>query len=159
MEPILIEYQNPTWFLVIQSFGSVLGIVIVAIITWKITDKTIRSNLNLAIKEDLLARDRAVWKIKFELFVRLLNCFPGNITKIEGEDLTLNTEDILKELHKIRALCKSIFNDDNIPVALAASRKLLALDLKEASIDDRFDKIIDAINFALGSMKAELNIE
>lgn len=67
MEPIILGSQNPIWFMVVQSLGTFLGIVIVAIITWKIANLRINAQMDLKREETKLFLERALVELKLGL--------------------------------------------------------------------------------------------
>ena len=67
MEPIIFGSQNPTWFMALQSLGSFLGIVIIAVITWIIANRRIKAQFELKKEEINLIKTRFLLEKKLDI--------------------------------------------------------------------------------------------
>ena len=64
MEPIILGSQNPTWYMVLQSLGSFLGIIIIAVVTWIIANRRIKARFDIKREEIKIYKERALLELK-----------------------------------------------------------------------------------------------
>lgn len=64
MEPIILGSQDPTWYMVLQSLGSFLGIIIIAVVTWIIANRRIKARFDIKREEIKIYKERALLELK-----------------------------------------------------------------------------------------------
>ena len=145
MEPIILGSQDPIWFMLVQALGTFLGIVIVALVTWKIANLRIKSQFDLQKKELIIIKEKTLIELKIALIQdveELQNMFQ-NLNKNSFHDFLvkffilrdkLNSFFHDTELGKVAQrgveanvkIGKIYENDDNSPESLAIIKKSMA---------------------------------
>ena len=108
MEPIIFGSQNPTWFMALQSLGSFLGIVVIAIVTWVIANRRIKAQIDVKREEIKIYKERALLELKLGVLkdVELLQKEWGT----EG----LNWNNFRSELVSIRDRIRSYVDEEGL---------------------------------------------
>ena len=149
MEPILIELKDPLWFMISQAAGSFLGIVIVAIVTWKIANRRIRA-----------VREEKWWNSKFDCFMELKEIFSDMYTFDETDGFTLSIGKSLQQLNNLGFKANVLFDDESlnnlineIVVTLNAEKDRGVVKFTDNIIEGVSVKISDALNIMKGLLK------
>lgn len=85
MEPIILGSLDPIWLMFLQSLFTLLGIVIVVIVTWKIANRRIKAQFDIKREEIKIYKERALLELKLGVLkdVELLQ----NEYSIEGSKM------------------------------------------------------------------------
>ena len=109
MEPIIFGSQNHTWFMALQSLGSFLGIVIIAVITWIIANRRIKAQFELKKEEINLIKTRFLLEKKLDILKDLEN-LSENFTTLSSKNL----RPFSKQLISVRNSVQSYVTDNDL---------------------------------------------
>ena len=113
MEPIFVGVSDPWWFLVLQASGSLIGIAIIAIVTWKIAIRRIKADLDIKTKETEIFKNRVFIEKKVDI-LNDIEKLQGNAAKFLDER---NDDYLFKVISVRERLFTYVIDDDSAIIA------------------------------------------
>lgn len=124
----------------------------------KLLDKKLKRDLDLKREEQLLEQKGQMWKIKFDLYKRLLNSFRESVVGSEGSTIKFDLELLARETYFIVTDSIMLFNNRELGDTLAELNDMIDKALDGESIDDFHGKMGKLTGISNELMKKELGI-